>query len=134
MATGTNALKAALGILALAAWAPGPAWAGTPPADQLTVLARTLVENMAANHFNRAEADFTSEMKTAAPPGQLRGLWQTLVNRCGAFQKTGNTATTDVGGYTSVIVRGEFKNRAIGFEVTFDSARRIAGLHLVPPP
>ena len=47
-----------------------------------------------------------------------------------AFQH--KTAVKD--GYTVVVVGADFKNRTIGLQVAFDSAREIAGLYVVPAP
>ncbi len=130
----TRKLKSAL--LALALLAPVPAsHAGTrPAADHSIASAEAFIQTMARGHFRRAEADFTNQMKQAAPPRKLRHLWTLLVRHGGPFQRTATTRTVHEEGYTVVIVRTDFKKRPIGLAVAFDSARRIAGLHLVPPP
>lgn len=122
-------------LLALALLASASSLAAPSPAtDAAVASAKAFVETMAQGHFNRAEADFTHQMKQAAPPEKLRQLWNALIRHGGAFEKTGATRTMHRDGYTAVIVRTEFKKSPIGLEVAFDSAHRIAGLHLVRPP
>lgn len=122
-------------LLSLALLASASSLAAPSPAtDAAAAAAKAFVETMAQGHFNRAEADFTAQMKQAAPPEKLRQLWKALIRHGGAFEKTGTTRTMHKDGYTAVIVRTEFKKSPIGLEVAFDSAHRIAGLHLVRPP
>lgn len=73
-------------------------------------------------------------MKQAAPPEKLRQIWQSLLDQAEPFENTGDSKIVDQGGYTSVIVRANFKTRALGIAITFDSAHRIAGMHFVPSP
>ena len=127
-------LKSALFALALFAALPA-CEAGTPPtADPSVASANTLIQAMAHGHFNKAEARFAAQMKQDAPPQKLRQLWDSLVRHGGAFQKTGATRTIHKEGHTIVIVRTDFKRRPIGLMVAFDTAHRIVGVHLAPPP
>jgi Protein of unknown function (DUF3887) len=109
--------------------------AGSQDAEKtLTSRAIAFVRTMAKGDFETAEADFTDQMKQAAPPEKLRQIWQSLLDHAGPFENTGDSKTVDQGGYTSVIITTKFKTRALGIAVTFDSAQRIAGMHFVPPP
>lgn len=100
------------------------------PASRAVAFVRTL----GRGDFQAAEADFTAQMRQAAPPDALREYWQQLLEHMGPFQDTGATKTVVQDGYTTVIVKTDFKSRALGIAVSFDSARRIAGVHFVPPP
>jgi uncharacterized protein DUF3887 len=102
--------------------------------ETLTPRAITFVRTLAKGDFVTAEADFTDEMKQAAPPEKLRQIWQSLLDQVGPFLDTGVSQTVDQGGYTSVIVKANFKMRPVGISVTFDSAYKIAGMHFVAPP
>lgn len=109
--------------------------AGTRDAEKtLRPRAIAFVRTMAKGDFATAEADFTDQMKQAAPPEKLRQIWQSLLDQAGPFENTGDSKIIDQGGYTSVIVTTDFKTRALGIAVTFDSAQRIAGMHFVPSP
>jgi hypothetical protein len=92
------------------------------------------VQTLAKGDFKAAEADFTDQMKQAAPPATLAEMWQRLVSQVGQFQDTGGSETVVQGGATTVVVKANFKSQALGIAVTFDSAQRIAGMHFVPPP
>lgn len=100
----------------------------------LTSRAVAFVHMLARGKFDAAEADFTDQMKQAAPPAKLRGMWTRVQSQAGPFQDTGDTRTVVQAGYTTVVVRTNFKLQALGIAVAFDSARKIAGMHFVPPP
>lgn len=106
------------------------------PAPEAGVAARAVafVRMLAAGKFAAAEAEFTDQMKQAAPPEKLGELWQNLLNQAGPFQGTDNTKTVLNGNVTTVIVKTNFKSRELGIAVSFDSASRIAGMHFVPAP
>lgn len=117
-------------LLPAAALAAGKQEAQSPLALKAVAFVRTLAQGQ----FTAAESDFTGQMKQAAPPQRLGEVWQQLISRVGPFQGTGDSKTVVREGLTTVIVRADFKNEAIGIAVTFDSASRIAGMHFVPPP
>lgn len=135
MATETGRIPAVLGA-ALALLAPLAARAADArkSTDNLVPVAVAFVHTLAKGDFKAAEADFTRQMKQAAPPDALRHVWRQLLRQIGPFRDTGVTSTSAQSGYTTVVVRTDFKSRAIGIAVSFDSARKIAGMHFVPPP
>jgi hypothetical protein len=109
----------ALALLATAATRA----AGARQADaSLVPRAIAFVRTLAKGDFEAAEADFTVQMKQDVPPAKLREVWQSVVAEIGPFQDTGNSQTVVQDGYTNVIVRTDFKSRALGTEVSFDSA------------
>jgi hypothetical protein len=108
--------------------------AGQAANGSLVSQAVSFVRTLAKGDFKAAEADFTDQMKQAAPPAKLGEVWQSLISQSGAFQDTGASKTVVQNGFTTVVVKTDFKSQAVGIAVTFDSANRIAGMHLVPPP
>ncbi|HUA22496.1 MAG TPA: DUF3887 domain-containing protein [Steroidobacteraceae bacterium] len=121
--------------LALALLVPVAQAAGDQAAKgSLVPEAVSFVRALAKGDFEAAEADFTDQMKQAAPPAKLGEVWQRLISQVGPFQDTGDSKTVVQNGFTTVVVRTDFKSRALGIAVTFDSAQRIAGMHFVPPP
>jgi hypothetical protein len=135
MAPKTGRFPVVLG-LALALLAPLAAQAagGQEAQHGLAPRAVAFIQALASGHYETAEEGFTDQMKQAAPPAALRELWQKLVGRFGPFQGMGDSRTVVQDGFTSVVVSTDFKRRALGLAVTFDSAQRIAGMHIVPPP
>jgi hypothetical protein len=133
--TGRTRTSVAIG-LALAVLAPFAAFAagGQAPKGSLVPKAVSFVRTLANGDFKAAEADFTDRMKRAAPPAKLGQAWQRLVSQVGPFQGTGDTKTVVQDGFTTIVVRADFKSRALGIAVTFGSVQRIAGMHFVPPP
>ena len=124
---------AAIALAFLSGLAAQPAGAQQAK-ENLVSTAVAFVHTLAKGDFKAAEVDFNGEMKQAAPPEKLREIWQKVLDQIGPFQDTGETHTVVQGGYTTVIVRSDFKSEALGIEVSFDSAGRIAGMHFVPPP
>lgn len=92
------------------------------------------VRTVAKGDMQAAEADFTHRMKQAAPPAKLGVIWRRLIRKVGPFQGTSGSKTVVQGRLITVIVKTDFKRRALGIAVTFDAAHRIAGVHFVPPP
>lgn len=107
---------------------------GQQASATLTSGAIAFVRMLARGNFDGAEADFTDQMKQALPPAKLSEVWTGVQSQAGPFQDTGDAKTVVQGGYTTVVVTTKFKQQAIGIAVTFDSARKIAGMHFVPPP
>lgn len=132
----TDARRTILIGLALALLVPiaAPAAVGQGTEESLVPKAAAFIHTLAKGDFDAAEADFTDQMKQEVPPTKLREIWQSLVSNIGPLQDTGDSKTEVEDGYTTVVVRGDFKSRALGIAVTFDSARKIAGMHFVPPP
>ena len=122
--------------LALALLVPFAAQAaGTAAATgSLVPKAVSFIQTLAKGDFKAAETDFTDQMKQAAPPAKLAEVWQRLISQVGPFQGTGDSNTVVQNGFTTVVVKADFKSQALGIAVTFDSARRIAGMHFVSPP
>lgn len=135
MATSNRIVRALIG-LTLAFLVPIVAQAAGRQNTEKTLTPRAIafVRTMAKGDFATAETDFTDQMKRAAPPEKLRQIWQSLLDQAGPFENTGDSKIIDQGGHTSVIITTDFKTRAIGIAVTFDSAHRIAGMHFVPSP
>lgn len=135
MATETGKFPTVIGV-ALALLLPLAARAADigKGKDSLVPAAVAFVHTLAHGQYKAAEADFTGQMKQAAPPDALGHVWKRLLEQFGPFQRTGRTSTVDQSGYRTVIVKTDFKSRALGIAVTFDSGRRIAGMHIVPAP
>lgn len=136
MATDRRRTSVAIG-LALALLVPIAAQAaggGQGVEASLVPKAVSFVRALAKGDFKAAEADFTDQMKQAVSPAKLGEIWQRLISQVGPFQDTGDSKTVVQNGFTTIVVKTDFKSRALGIAVTFDSAQRIAGMHFVPPP
>jgi Protein of unknown function (DUF3887) len=122
--------------LALALLVPlaSQAAGGQAANGSLAPKAISFVRTLAQGDFKAAEADFTDQMKQAVSPAKLGEVWQRLISQVGPFQDTAGSKTVVQNGFTTVVVKTDFKSRALGIAVTFDSAQRIAGMHFVPPP
>lgn len=94
--------------------------------------AEAMITSMAKGDFNAAETDFTDVMKQAAPPAKLQEVWSAITAQQGDFEKISGAKTVAKDGYLNVLVETQFKNGTLVFNVTFDSAGKIAGFHLLP--
>lgn len=122
--------------LALALLFPFAALAASTPVvkGSLVPKAVSFIKTLAKGDFKAAETNFTGQMKEAAPPAKLGEIWQGLISQVGAFQGTGESNSVVQHGFTTIVVKTNFKSRTLGIGVTFDSAHRIAGMHFFPPP
>ena len=121
-------------LLALMATVAARAAGAQQANASLVSRAVAFVRTLAQGEFQTAEADFTEQMKQGLPPQRLAAVWQQVLSQAGPFQDTGNSTTAVQAGYTIVVVRADFKSRALGIEVAFDPERKIAGVHFVAPP
>lgn len=110
------------------AFAAGKATANGKQVNQ----AQAMISSMAKGDFNAAETDFTDAMKQAAPPAKLSEIWSAITAQQGEFEKISSTKTLAKDGYLNALVETQFKNGVLVFNVTFDSAGKIAGFHLLP--
>ncbi|HKT31248.1 MAG TPA: DUF3887 domain-containing protein [Gammaproteobacteria bacterium] len=62
----------------------------------------------------------------------MQEVWSAITAQQGDFQKIGGTKTLAKDGYMNALVETQFKNGALVFNVTFDSAGKIAGFHMLP--
>lgn len=100
----------------------------------LTSRAITFVRTLVKGNFDAATTDFTSQMKQAVSPATLRNIWKSVLNQVGSFQNTSDCKIVVQGGFTTVIVKANFRLRPLLIAVTFDSAQKIAGMHFAPAP
>ena len=95
--------------------------------------ARATLSAIAAGEFGKVEADFTSQMQKALPPGRLGAMWATLQGQAGAFKSCeAEPRVVRIADKEMVITACAFERATIDVQLAFDTAGRISGLVFRP--
>ena len=100
--------------------------------QDLSSPARTLISQLAAREFSKAEAQFDSAMHSALPENKLADAWSAVVAQAGDFDSILSTRQEEQGGYRIVFVTCRFVQRTLDVKIVFDSWAQVAGLFFVP--
>jgi uncharacterized protein len=108
-----------------------PAPAAQPP--DATAHARAALSAIAAGEFGKVEADFTSQMRAALPPGRLAAIWASLQAQAGAYKSCGTEPRViKISDKEMVITACAFERATIDVQFAFDTSGRISGLVFRP--
>ena len=95
--------------------------------------ARTVLSAIATGEFGRVEADFTTQMQEALPPGRLGAMWAALQGQAGAFKNCETEPrVAKIADKEMVITACAFERATIDVQFAFDAAGRISGLVFRP--
>jgi dienelactone hydrolase len=94
-------------------------------------LGEALVDRLSAGQFEDAYARFDSQMQAALPADKLALVWQSIVNKNGAYQGRDKTETLRHGKYDIALVHCRFKDLGVTAKVVFDRDR-VSGLFFFP--
>lgn len=100
--------------------------------DAATIATDT-VNDLAAQRFANVEKRFDSAMQSALPAGSLSAVWNSLIDKAGAFQSILGTHVEDKGGMHVANVTCKFKNESYDLQFAIDPRGQIAGMHVQPP-
>lgn len=101
-------------------------------AEDIRIIAQTLVEQMANGDFEAATSHFDATMRKALPESKFKEIWQQLTAQVGAYEKQLDTKQDELQGYRRVHVISQFEKADIDVLVVFDSQDEIAGLFFNP--
>src|SRR5262245_36458192 len=73
------------------------------------VLARTIIDRLAANDFAAVIATFDQKMREALPEEKLRLTWNAVITQMGAFKGQEAPRMQGKGDFRIVVVTGEFE-------------------------
>jgi uncharacterized protein len=119
-------------VVFLAAALLQPPASAAQPADA-PAHARAVLSAIAAGEFGKVEADFTSEMRTALPPGRLASMWAALQGQAGAYKSCGTEPRVrKIADKEMVITACAFERATIDVQFAFDTNGRISGLVFRP--
>lgn len=120
------------GILLASLFAAAPAHAARQASADYEARAREILDDMAAGHFDKVEAQYSAPVAAALPPGKLAAAWSTLQNQMGAFQKISGSSLKSVQEAQIVTLVCIFERATLDAVVAFDKDGHIAGLRFVP--
>jgi uncharacterized protein len=107
----------------------GPAPSATPaaPADY-EALARTVVTDMAARHFEKVFAQFDETMAKGLPADKLAESWDSLSSQAGEFRSIESEKHEENQGRQIVHVICAFDKMKMDVRLLFDTHQRISGM------
>jgi dienelactone hydrolase len=95
--------------------------------------ARLVLAAITAGEFGRVEADFTSQMQKALPPGRLEAMWAALQGQAGAFKSCAtDPRVVRIADKEMVITACAFERATVDVQFAFDGDGRVAGLVFRP--
>ena len=105
-------------------------------AADFEALARAIVTDLAAGHFDAVSARFTPQVAAALPGSKLAETWAAITGQAGAFKSIRSVSVSELAGYHAAVVVCAFERTDLGLRVVLDSEGRFAGLNIVPatPP
>ncbi len=111
------------GVILQAAQAP------QKPAPDFGALGRAVVNELAAGHFDKVEAQFDKTMSSVLPEAKLAETWKTLITQIGALKEITGTRVEPVQGFERAVVTCAFEKVTLDAQIVFSSDGRVAGLH-----
>jgi dienelactone hydrolase len=106
--------------------------ATAPSAERQTVVAKTLVSQLAAGEFEQATEPFDATMRKVLSASKLKTVWEGTTALYGKFEKTGQTRVEAAAPYQIVFVTMQFSRGRLDAKVVFDKEDKVAGLFFVP--
>lgn len=104
-----------------------------PPVDPaLEALARQLLTNFAAGHYDDAVKPFNAEMAAQLTPASMAGLAENIGKIFGTFQSVTQVQQRVDKRYTVIDLTLSYTNGPVAFRVAFDAQNRVAALTIAP--
>lgn len=100
--------------------------------DEMTAMARSLVETVAAGDYAAAVENSNEAMRQTVTPDQLQQAWDSLLQQIGPFQEISGTSTSTASGMEVVLVTCRFEKASLDVKIAFDQDKKVAGLFVVP--
>lgn len=95
-------------------------------------IARTLITQLGARQYDKAEAQFDQRMSTAVPLDKLTGAWESILAQAGAFQAIKSMQSDQQKGMHVVIALCQFAQASVKVKVAIDAQGKVAGLFFAP--
>jgi len=125
MRIGAAILLLALILLPLAAQQ------GNQPSPQL--VAKQIVQEIAAGQFARVEQRYTPQMAAALPPGRLAAAWASALEQVGSFDSVVSATTAGkVQNFDVIVVVCKFQKGLVDVQMGLADDGRLGGLRFVP--
>ncbi len=95
-------------------------------------LARELLSNITAGHYDAAEKHFDVRMRAALPPAKLAAFAAQLESQAGKFQGVREVKFATEQGYRVVTLVTDYEKQRLDVRVVFDAEGNVAGLLFRP--
>jgi dienelactone hydrolase len=95
-------------------------------------LGQGLITQLAARQFDKVEAQFDPQMKSALPLAKLPEVWDSLLAQAGAFKGIVGVKTFQKQGLIAAFVTCEFERAMLDAKVYMDSQGQVKGLFFEP--
>ncbi len=119
-------------VLFLLALLTSPALAEEEPAAQAEAAARAFVAHLGADELSAARGMLDATMTHALPAGRLKGIWQQLLGRAGAYEAMAERAATRaVGPHHVVDIETIFERSILTLRITIDGSGKVAGFFFI---
>lgn len=98
----------------------------------LSAPARSLVNSMAARHFDEVESHFDFTMSSVLPASKLSNTWDSVIAQAGDFKSIMGVRQEESRGYHIVYVTCQFAKNALNIKVVYDAKGQVTGLFFLP--
>lgn len=102
----------------------------TPSAE---AQARALIASLVSGDYAAVEAQYSDQMKGAAPPGALAASWAAAARTFGAYGAITDLKVQTAGANQIVLLTCRFEHYDVPFRVVFDAAGKLAGFVALTP-
>lgn len=96
------------------------------------VVARALVERLAAHDFAAVTARFDDRMAAGLPRAKLEAVWTQIETGAGAFDRVESARIQDSGGFHVVSLTARFARARLVLLISIDDAGRVGGFFIRP--
>lgn len=104
-----------------------------PPADPaLEAIAREVLANFTAGHFDAAVKSFNRDMAAQLTPASMAGLAENIGRIFGTFRSVTEVQQREDKGYKVIDMTLSYTNGPVAFRVAFDDQKRVAALQIAP--
>ena len=102
-----------------------------PKVTGVEALAKEFIQLLTNGDFSKAAENFDGAMKKAAPPENLRQVWDSLVTQYGQFEKQLDRRIKTILIYKAIIVTCQFEKAIVDLQVTYNTSKEISGFHIL---
>jgi len=107
-------------------------WVANLYAEDVQMLSKEVVTQLAAHQFDKVEARFDSTMSSALPASKLAASWDAILAKDGSFKSITGIRLQDVKGYRVIFVTCQFERASLDVKLVWNAQDQISGLWFAP--
>lgn len=93
---------------------------------------KEIVDNLVAKNYESVRKNFTEAMKKNLSADQIKQVWESVLDRAGAYKSQNDPVAAKVQGYDTVTIRCQMEKGAIAIQAAFDDSGKVDGLWVLP--